>query len=324
MENPPLPDAQHTGTEFQDSRAKLVAMEDSMTDLYAINLHLQERLERYWRKEVRAAEAAIWLDDAGLLRDYKRGLPLRRLLRAGRIAGQQQRPDGRNGSWWIRRLAESRDAMAIQQARRQIRRYLPIDRDILHAEWPLTRDTSTFWEELGRTVAAFGYLENELTSACYTLTAPPADFSDLRPNQIEAHLEWYAKVESYRADAMFDLIDRFDELLRQDGRVPHTVRTELRGRLDEIRTWRNALCHGAWFGFSGAGAGVLSHYYREGNRIVQFPPMVTLKDLADLRARTVDATTRVAEASSVAGSGSTLAVVLPRKFEPRNREPEQK
>ena len=220
MENPPLPDAQHTGTEFRDSRAKLVAMEDSMSDLYSINLYLQERLERDWRREVCAAEAAVWLDDAGLLRDYKRGLPLRRLLRAGRIAGQQQRPGQRNGSWWIRRLAESRDAMAIQQARRQIRRYLPIDRDILHAEWPLSRDISTFWEELGGTVATFGYLENELTSACYTLTAALADFSHLQPDQIEAHLEWYAKVEGYRADAMFDLSDRFDGLLREDGRVP--------------------------------------------------------------------------------------------------------
>ena len=99
VENPPFSDAQHTGTEFRNSRAKLVAMENSMTDLYAINLHLQERLEGDWRKEVRAVEAAVWLDDAGLLRDYKRGLPLRRLLRAGRIAGQQQRPDRRNGSW---------------------------------------------------------------------------------------------------------------------------------------------------------------------------------------------------------------------------------
>ena len=162
-----------------------------MSDLYAINLHLQERLEREWREEVRAAEAAVRLDDAGLLRDYKRGLPLRTLLRAGRIAGQQQRPDRpdqSNGSWWIRRLAESRDAVEIQQAQRQMRRYLPIDRDILHAEWPLSRGNSTFWEELGRTVAAFGYLENELTSACYTLTAPPADFSDLQPDQVEAHL----------------------------------------------------------------------------------------------------------------------------------------
>ena len=59
-------------------------------------------------------------------------------------------------------------------------------------------------------------------------------------------------------------------------------------------------------------------------RIVQFPPMVTLKDLADLRARIVDATIRVVEASSVTGSGSTLAAVLPRKFEPRNRDAEQK
>ena len=77
-----------------------------------------------------------------------------------------------------------------------------------------------------------------------------------------------------------------------------------------------------WFGFSGDGAGVLSHYYREGQRIVQFQPRVTLKDFADLRVRIIDATIRVTVASSVAGSNSALAVVLPRKCEPRNPEPE--
>ena len=55
---------------------------------------------------------------------------------------------------------------------------------------------------------------------------------------------------------------------------------------------------------------------------MQFQPRVTLKDLADLRARIVDATIRVTEASSVAGSNSALAVVLRREFEPRNPEPE--
>ena len=34
-------------------------------------------------------EAASWLDEAGLLGNYKNGLPLRRLLRVGRIVGQQ-------------------------------------------------------------------------------------------------------------------------------------------------------------------------------------------------------------------------------------------
>ena len=294
-----------------------------MPDLYAINLHLQQRLEREWCEEVRAVEATVWLGDAGLLRNYKNGLPLRRLLRAGRIAGQEQRPDQGKGSWWIRRLADSPDQDGIWHARQRMRRYLPIDRDILHADWPLSRDKPAFWEELGKTVAAFGYLENELVSACYSLTAPPANPNDLRQEQVPAYLKWYTEVEAFRGDAMYVLTERFGKLLKEDGRVPHTVRTGLRARLDELRHWRNALCHGAWFGFSGDGAGVLSHYYREGKRIVQIPPTVTLQDLADLRARIVDATIQVAETSSVAGSSSALAVALPRKYEPRNCEPEQ-
>ena len=165
--------------------------------------------------------------------------------------------------------------------------------------------------------------KNELVSACYSLTAPPANSNDLRPEKVPAYLKWYTEVEAFRGDAMYVLTERFGKLLKEDGRIPHAVRTDLRARLDELRHWRNALCHGAWFGFSGEGAGVLSHYYREGKRIVQFPPMVTLQDLADLRARIVDGTTQVAETSSVAGSSSALAVVLPRKYEPRNREPEQ-
>ena len=105
--------------------------EQFMPDLYAINLHLQKRLERDWREEVRAVKAARWLDKAGLLRDDENGLPLRRLLRAGRIAGQQQRPNRKNGLWFIRRLAASRDPRAIRDARERLRRCLPIDHDAL-------------------------------------------------------------------------------------------------------------------------------------------------------------------------------------------------
>ena len=219
-----------------------------MPDLYAINLHLQERLEREWREEVRAVEAAVWLGDAGILRNYKNGLPLRRLLRAGRIAGQEQRSHQGKDSWWIRRLADSPDQDGIRHARQRMRRYLPIDRDILHADWPLSRDKPAFWEELGKTVAAFGYLENELVSACYSLTAPPANPNDLRPEQVAAYLKWYAEVEAFRGDAMYALTEWFGKLLKEDGRVPHTVLTGLSSRLAELRHWLNALCHGAWFG----------------------------------------------------------------------------
>ena len=142
-----------------------------MLDLYAINLHLQERLESDWRDEVRAPEAARWLDKAGLLTDRKGGLPLRNLLRAGRIAGQQQRPDKKNGTWFIRRLAASRDPQAIRKARERLRRCLPIDRDVLPPDWPVNQGPAVFWQELGKTVAAFGYLEHILASTCYALLA---------------------------------------------------------------------------------------------------------------------------------------------------------
>lgn len=74
-----------------------------MTDIERINSFLQEKLLKEQRKEIRAVEAANWLDSAGLLRDSKTrsGKNLRRLLREGRIHGQEQRPDKPNGRWFI-------------------------------------------------------------------------------------------------------------------------------------------------------------------------------------------------------------------------------
>ena len=45
-----------------------------MPDLFAINLHLQERLEQDCREEVGVVEAAGWLDEVRLLPDRKNGL----------------------------------------------------------------------------------------------------------------------------------------------------------------------------------------------------------------------------------------------------------
>ena len=289
-----------------------------MPDLYAINLHLQERLEGDARTEVPAPEAARWLDEAGLLRNYKNGLPLRRLLRAGRIAGQKQRPNEKGGSWFIRRLAESRDPKAIRQAREQMRRYLPLDRDILHPDWPLSMDNPEFWRELGMTLAAFGYLEHQLKSACDALMPPPTPLDELRPDNVGAYLDWYAKLQATRTNMIGAQTVRLGKLLEEDDRVPQAVREELVGRLEEVRPWRNALCHGAWFGVDSDGRGVLSHHYRKEGLVHRFQPRVTCEDLSGLRAKIVDAIIRVVEVSAVVGSGSGLAAVMPRKYEPRN------
>ncbi len=304
-----------------------------MPDLYAINLHLQERLETDWRDEVRAPEAARWLDNAGLLTDRKGGLPLRNLLRTGRIAGQEQRPNKKNGTWFIRRLAASRDPDAIRDGRERLRRCLPIDRTNFPADWPVNQGPALFWQELGKTIAAFGYLEHILASTCYALlaTAERAKVF-LEERDEEATSRWVKRIVRSQVDPMHGLISELDRVLRETGRVPHTVREDLVSELRELRPWRNALCHGAWLHIDEDGSSHLEHLYLKGRVPVAFEPKFTLKDFCDVRARTVDITFRVAEAASVAGpadtyvagAGYALATVMPRMYEPRHAPPERK
>ena len=303
-----------------------------MPDLYAINTHLQERLERDWREEVGAAEAARWLDEAGLLRNHKNGLPLRRLLRAGRIAGQEQRPNRKNGAWFIRRLASSRDPDAIRDARERLRRCLPIDRDALPPDWPVNQGPAVFWQELGKTVAAFGYLEHILASTCYALlgTGEKA-VALLEANDHEAARRWTKRLLRSQTDSMRPLTRELGLLLEEAGLVPRAVREDLVARLNELRPWRNALCHGAWLSVAEDGSARLEHLYRDDEDLpVAFERNVDVKALSDLRARTAEITIRVAEAASIAGPaythvggiGYALATVMPRMYEPRSAPPE--
>ncbi len=73
-----------------------------MSDAHVISDFLQRELIKRNLHTVTAVEAARWLDNAKLLKDSKvrPGLPLRDLLRAGRIGGQRQEPNGR---WFIDR-----------------------------------------------------------------------------------------------------------------------------------------------------------------------------------------------------------------------------
>ena len=207
-------------------------------------------------------EAARWLDKAGLLTDRKGGLPLRNLLRAGRIAGQQQRPDKKNGRWFIRRLAVSRDPDAIRDARERLRRYLPIDRDALPPDWPVNQGPAVFWQEFGKTVAAFGYLEHILASTCYALLATgERAVALLEANDHEAMRQWTERLLNSRTDSLRRLTLELDRVLDETGLVPRAVREDLVARLDELRPWRNALCHGAWLSVAEDGSARLEHVY---------------------------------------------------------------
>jgi len=72
----------------------------------AISTFLQSELQRAGVEYFTAVEAAARLDKAGVLKDskHRRGLPLRNLLREGRIRGARQQPNQPHGRWFIDRL----------------------------------------------------------------------------------------------------------------------------------------------------------------------------------------------------------------------------
>ena len=70
-------------------------------DVSTINDFLQREVLRRKLDRVAAVEAARWLDEAGLLADRTKGLPLRNLLRAKKIDGAWQEPRRRHGRWFI-------------------------------------------------------------------------------------------------------------------------------------------------------------------------------------------------------------------------------
>ena len=112
-----------------------------------------------------------------------------------------------------------------------MRRYLPIDRDNLPADWPVNQGISVFWQELGKTVAAFGYLEYILASTCYALLATAQRATVLLDaNDDEALSQWYNRVLRSQVDSMHGLTLELDRVLSEDHRVPHTVREDLIAR----------------------------------------------------------------------------------------------
>ena len=304
-----------------------------MPDLYAINLHLQERLELEWRDEVRAPEAALWLDKATLLTDRNTGLPLCALLRAGHIAGQEQRPNKKNGAWFIQRLAKSRHPNAIRDARVRLLRSLPIDRAAVPTDWPVNQGPAIFWQEFGKTIAAFGYLERILASTCFALLfTPEKAFAFVHAGHQTATSQWVKGIMKSQVNPMGALTCKLNRGLREDGRVPHTVRENLISKLSELLPWRNALCHGAWISIDKDGSGHLEHPHLEEGVPVSDEQIFTLNNLSDLRARTVDITFRIAEIASITrpatillpGAGYELAPTMPRMYKPQHAQPELK
>ena len=184
---------------------------------------------------------------------------------------------------------------------------LIVDRARLPEDWPTNRGSSAFWEQLGRSVATFSHLEDMMARAWFGLTAT-REFEDME--QAEAAFpEWEKALKETLSDSLHSLSKKLNKAFGDDNRVSNEVADAYLARLDELRVWRNALCHGAWQGFHEDGTVGLRHFRRGNEGPESLENRLSVETLFSIRAATVEATADLVDILSTAGvrfPGTTL------------------
>lgn len=176
---------------------------------------------------------------------------------------------------------------------------LIVDRARLPEDWPTNRGSSAFWEQLGRTVATFSHLEDMMARAWFGLTAS-REFEDMEQAEV-AFPDWEKALKGSLTESLHSLARKLKKAFNEDDRVPNEVAGAFLARLDELRVWRNALCHGAWQGFQDDGSVDLRHFRRTAEGPESLENRLSVETLSSIRAATVDLTADLVDILSAAG-----------------------
>ena len=155
-------------------------------------------------------------------------------------------------------------------------------------DWPTHKGSEALWEELGRTVATFGMLEDTLARAYFHVTGQQQLIEGVDPKeqlpkeQLEA---WAADLIGRLPETLKPLADRMKAAWKAlDGEL-----TERRAAMaDEIKILadeRNRLCHGAWVAFNEPDRGTVRYFPRKFDVGEIFLDTRSVEDLAGVRRR---------------------------------------
>ena len=160
--------------------------------------------------------------------------------------------------------------------------------------WPTHACPAEFWEELGRTIAKFGFLEDCLKRANLAITAT-RKYKSVE-EATKAFRKWQRSLEKSLDESFGELSKRLVDALTEDDRFRKAYISEIEAKLRRAADWRNALCHGAWTDYDDkSGQATLRHWPQKGWREQSEQP-ISRADLAAIGDDAVDITCRVIEA----------------------------
>ena len=118
-----------------------------------------------------------------------------------------------------------------------------IDRDKLPPLFPTHRHSPQFWEQLGRTIATYGFLEEVLGKAIFAFTATRA----YSPDEIDAAYQaWLPQLERALTDQLWNLAESYGAVARDNPATTTENVDELVEDIKKATVVRNVLCHGSW------------------------------------------------------------------------------
>jgi hypothetical protein len=118
-----------------------------------------------------------------------------------------------------------------------------IDRDNLPPMFPTQTHSPQFWEQLGRTIATYGFLEEVLGKAIFAFTAT----RNYSPEEIDAaYRAWLPQLERAFTDQLWTLAESYRKATRENPATTTENVDELVGDIKEATAIRNVLCHGSW------------------------------------------------------------------------------
>ncbi|ARU94401.1 hypothetical protein [Tatumella citrea] len=118
-----------------------------------------------------------------------------------------------------------------------------VDRAKLPENFPTHRHDSHFCEQLGRTIATFGFLEETLAKAIFSFTAT----TPYSPDDIEEeYSKWFIKLQKALSDQLYDLTESYKKSVKSNPNVKIDYIDELCEDINQLRQFRNVLCHAFW------------------------------------------------------------------------------
>ena len=118
-----------------------------------------------------------------------------------------------------------------------------IDRSALPALYPTHTHSPQFWEQLGRTVATFGFLEEVLGKAIFAYTGTRIYGADEIEDALKA---WGPKLERALKDTLKPLADSYGEAVKENKNAKVENIDELIRLIKDAANVRDILCHASW------------------------------------------------------------------------------